>query len=711
MTPTVSIILLATVGHVTQVSLTQPALRDVGILAAGERLTAGQAITSGNGYMVMQPSGVLAVCSTLDPAGQCQDTPQWTAVGPEGPVPNSTTLMAECGVLELHVPNGTRVWWTHTMALCGCTPSSTNCGFVTMQRDGNAVLYAGTPDKVGKSVWFTGTHFIPPNAKNVLHLVVDDLRPAMNVAYKQEYMHTPSFDRLANEGLVFLRAYTGIAVCAPSRNSFMSGLRPDVTAIFNFNNHIREPGQPPIVTTPQQFRKAGWNVLGGGKTFHFNVPPYFDGLADGSWSCDIQPYYPFYEYVGSSDMAYCPINGTLLGGGIPGASMCVIDGDESQLYDYRLMNHTVNTIARVAAMPQPWYVMAGFRRPHRDWEVHRKYWDLYPDASTFATAKIQTRTESQPLVAFHAAGFTLTNGTGVQGNPDMPWPLSVQQLARKAYASAVTQTDAYVGRVLDALDATGQENKTIVILHSDHGWQLGEHGLWDKQTEFELATRVPLIIKVPWKLPSVGKSTSAFAELVDLHPTIAALAGLAYSPPTQLPDDVKAQGTGQDLSPVFDNPELTEAQPGKNASYSQWPVCTRNASQMCMACTGPQSSRVVIKAMGYSVRTDTWRYTVWLPLNTTLFVGDFSADPIAVELYDHHNSSPYNFDIDGEANNLANDPSYAGIQQQLHNLVQAQYTWNPTWLARSRLNLQHGQLNNDLQNGFYPYTGTLPVPP
>lgn len=232
-----------------------------------------------------------------------------------------------------------------------------------------------------------------------------------------------------------------------------------------------------------------------------------------------------------------------------------------------------------------------------------------------------------------------------------------------------------------------------------------------RQTEFELATRVPIIIKVPWKLASVGQRTTAFAELVDLHPTIAALAGLQHTIPTPLPSPVDVQGTGADLSPLFDNPSATEAHPGKNASYSQWPVCTRNASVMCMACTGPQSSRVVIKAMGYSVRTDNYRYTVWLELNTTLFVGDFSAAPIAIELYDHRNSSLYDFDLDGECDNVANTPAFAETQAELHAMVERQYTWPTTWLTSSRQKLIGGQLNEDLQMGFYPYTGAVPVPP
>mgnify|MGYP000049769157 CR=1 FL=1 len=306
-----------------------------------------------------------------------------------------------------------------------------------MQLDGNVVMHQGTQEQSGKVVWSTGTSILPADAKNVLHIIVDDLRPAMKEAYKQDYMITPAFDRLAREGMVFDKAYCNIAVCAPSRNSFMSGIRPDVTGIFNFNNHIREPGQPNIITTPQQFRNAGYTTLGGGKTFHINLPPYWDDTLKGSWSSEIQPYYPFWEVPGSSDFAFCPINDTTGGHQPPqpyhgqtGASLCVVDGDEyEQIYDMRLANHTIQSLRTAVQIGKPFYITAGFRRPHRDFKVFKTYWDMYPDASTFQVAKHQTRdAATQPLIAFHNAGAMLPNGSDYQGTPDKPWPIPVQQV-------------------------------------------------------------------------------------------------------------------------------------------------------------------------------------------------------------------------------------------------------------------------------------------
>lgn len=143
--------------------------------------------------------------------------------------------------------------------------------------------------------------------KNVLHLIVDDMRPVMKLAYRADYMVTPAFDKLASKSLVFSRAFCQIAVCAPSRSSFMSGVRPDVTAIFNFANNIRDPGLGHITTLPGQFRSQNYTVLGGGKTYHYDHPPYFDDTGrKGTWSAEVAPYFPFREYVGSVDFARCP---------------------------------------------------------------------------------------------------------------------------------------------------------------------------------------------------------------------------------------------------------------------------------------------------------------------------------------------------------------------------------------------------------------------
>ena len=190
-----------------------------------------------------------------------------------------------------------------------------------------------------------------------------------------------------------------------------------------------------------------------------------------------------WEFVGSSDFAFCPIEGAAApvdhdhgGPGNKGASYCVVNGSiDAEIYDYRLATATIKTLGVAKEENKPFFVMAGFRRPHRDFLVHQQYWDLYPPAAEIATALHPVRDKAtQPLIAFHPAGFTLPNGTGYNGNPDMAWPVEIQQIARKAYYTAITQTDAQVGRVLDALDSLGFEESTIVVVMADHGWQVRE---------------------------------------------------------------------------------------------------------------------------------------------------------------------------------------------------------------------------------------------
>jgi arylsulfatase A-like enzyme len=277
--------------------------------------------------------------------------------------------------------------------------------------------------------------------KNVLYLIVDDLRAEMKVAYRQDHMHTPTFDRLANESLVFGRAYCQIAVCAPSRSSFMSGIRPDGSAIFNFANTIRDPGLPKITTLPQQFKKFNYTVLGGGKTFHYDHPPYFDDTGPhGSWSSEVQPYYPFLEYGGSIDSTPCPLpEGYVENPAKLDPQACALDVPMESFYDYRLANHTIKSLRRAKDIGKPFFVMAGFRRPHRVFRVHKRFWDLYPEPAEIAVAKVQVRDSSQPELAFHHGDFTLPNGSYYPGNADKPWPLFVQQTARKGYYAAVSQ--------------------------------------------------------------------------------------------------------------------------------------------------------------------------------------------------------------------------------------------------------------------------------
>lgn len=229
--------------------------------------------------------------------------------------------------------------------------------------------------------------------------------------------------------------------------------------------------------------------------------------------------------------------------------------------------------------------------------------------------------------------------------------------------------------------------------------QLGEHGLWDKQTEFELATRVPLLIKVPWATASVGRRFDDIVELVDMHATLADLAGLPRTVPTALPESVAVKQS-QSFASLFLRPEAGASSWQKNASFSQWPVCTKTANKMCMACTGPQSSRAVLDSMGYSMRTSLWRLTIWLPFNNTDYVAEWGQPPIAVELYDHSGTASVvmDFDDDGEAVNVAQ--KHPDVVAQLMGQLRAMYSYDRAWLAQRMARMAAGYAKEDKRMGF-----------
>eukprot|EP00117_Sycon_ciliatum_P025753 scpid62884/ scgid21304/ Iduronate 2-sulfatase; Alpha-L-iduronate sulfate sulfatase len=505
--------------------------------------------------------------------------------------------------------------------------------------------------------------------KNVLYLIVDDLRPQMTV-YNQSTMKTPNFQRLAEKGLVFERAYCQVAVCVPSRNSFMSGRRPDTTKVWSGMAHSFRDTGPDWITMPEHFKKHGFIALGGGKTYHPNSPPNWD--EPKSWSQDL----PYFSFKGSK----CP-NGTLQqeahigeSGQVTGIdTWCALDESEypySYHYDNQLANHTVSVLKYVKEKKEPFFVAAGFRRPHVPWKVPKTFWDMYGDQGDVPTPLHVQRPLNAPDIAFHNQG--VFNNTDKRKYLPMPTPMpkAIQQAARRAYFASVSWTDYNVGLVLAALDDLGLANDTLVVLHGDHGYQLGEHDSWHKQTNWELATRVPLIVRAPWKPRSLGRRTYALVELVDMYRTVAELAG------TNKPSrDVN----GTSFAPLFDSPGMTSSQlsaaTGKTgsaaaagAAFSQYLRCVNNLTAQWADnwCSGHNNRTL----MGYSLRTDVWRYTAWMPWQRTAPQVDWARGPDHVELYDHSGDQWLENDFDHfENENVAASASHASVITELHAIL------------------------------------------
>ena len=447
--------------------------------------------------------------------------------------------------------------------------------------------------------------------KNVLYIVVDDLRPQLG-AYGQREMYTPNIDKLANQSLVFERAYCQQAVCAPSRNSFMTGRRPDTTKAWNFIDHFREADVGlDWSSMPQYFKNHGYFSSGVGKLYHLNLPPNND---PPSWS-DLEQF-PYYW----GHPEGCP-NRT---------SSCALP---RQKYNFTDLNSTAIMMQHMRYAAQhrdtPFFLGIGFHKPHLSWRYPEEFLQHYTNESNIQVAKHRMTPKGMPMVAFHncmppGRYSDLTNYTY---NISVPYPVEVQQHLRQGYYAAVSYMDSLVGEVLNELESLGLSNNTIVAFHADHGWQLGEHNEWCKHTNFELAARVPFMIRAPGYEATAGQKTSSLVELVDVFPTLVELAGL---PPCQ--ENLE----GKSLVSLFKDPTTII----KNVSLSQYPRCG-NLEIAENGCT--RVKRTDFPYMGYSIRTDRYRYTEWVEWNGEKLQPNWE-NVIGKELYDHQGDTENDFD-------------------------------------------------------------------
>lgn len=489
--------------------------------------------------------------------------------------------------------------------------------------------------------------YAPHNGpKSVLYFVVDDLRPSSN-AFGQTMIHTPNLDRLASSGTVFEKAYAQVAVCAPSRTSFMTGRRPRTTTCYNFKDHFRLPGIGPNWTSlPQHFKNNGYLVLGGGKTFHPNLPPNYDEPL--SWSQD-REYFPLNETGCGSDVCTVP------------------DSKESELFDYQMADKAISYLRLANQTNRPFFFAVGIRRPHLHWKVPESTWAIYANATTTLPTQ-RSMDQSIPDIAWSDEAFggaRLLNGSKYTNpGPRGSFPDDVIRELRLGYYAAVTWADSQIGRVIDELEALGLANSTIVAVHGDHGYQLGEKNLWTKHTNFELGTRVGLTMRVPWLKKSIGARVSKrIVEMVDLYKTFSELAGLPAP-------ESGVEGTS--FARAFEDPKSVPTNETENVGWSQYPRCPKDESKLWDNTDCKVTERSEIKYMGFSMRTLGWRYTVWLKFDGENNRGlwedcekDAQSDSFCErELYAHTNSTT---DYDSfEPVNLASQSQYVHVVASHH---------------------------------------------
>jgi len=413
---------------------------------------------------------------------------------------------------------------------------------------------------------------LPPN---VLMIVVDDLNTDLG-SYGHPLVQTPNIDRLAGRGVLFTRAYTQYPQCNQSRSSMLTGLYPDQIKILTLKDHFRDQ-RPELVTLPQHFRNNGYFTARVGKVFHQGVPVDIgnDGLDDPlSWDLAINPSGVDREVEDEIVTIVPPEKDKRRFGGIL-SWLSVADTGRKHTDEIgadeaiRLLeeNNPQNT-------GKPFFLALGFYRPHTPYVAPESFFNLYPLEQIQPLVVPPGDRENKPVAAL----------------ADRKYQADMSELQKReaiqGYYASISFIDAQLGRVTTALDEFGLTENTLIVFVSDHGYQLGSHGLWQKQDLFENSARTPLIMVAPGQLEA-GLKSPLLTELTDIYPTLVSLAGIE-SPDTRV--------DGQDLKAV-----LKGEQPGRELALSQsW-----SAAHLTRA--GWKAREV----MGYSIRTERFRYTEW----------------------------------------------------------------------------------------------------
>jgi arylsulfatase A-like enzyme len=462
---------------------------------------------------------------------------------------------------------------------------------------------------------------------NILFIAVDDLRPEFG-AYGASYVKSPNLDRIAKAGITFNRAYCQQAVCSPTRSSLMTGTRPDTTKVWDLETHFRA-ALPNVVTLGQHFKNHGYFVQGMGKIYHgslddaptWSVPWQSSrgqayGLPENLALNNRQSAAPAAaggsgKKSGKKKQEPTPRNSR--GPAFEGADVpddTFTDGQNAKL--------AVATLGVMAKQQQPFFLALGFSKPHLPFVAPKKYWDLY-DPAKIQLAPNKFRPKDAPDYAIQPGG-ELRNYHGI---PEGSIPDDLARQLKHGYYAAISYMDAQLGLVLDELDRLDLAKNTIVVLWGDHGWKLGEHDAWCKHSNAENDTNGALLLSVPG-MKHAGAKATGLVEFVDIYPTLAELAGLP----------LPAHLEGLSFKPVLDHP----TRPWKPAAFSQYPRPGNSA-------TGG------IPLMGYSMRTERYRFTVWLHRDDPGKVAD-------IELYDHQTDPQENL-------NVAKSPAHRELVEQL----------------------------------------------
>ena len=419
--------------------------------------------------------------------------------------------------------------------------------------------------------------------QNVLFIAADDLSCALG-CYGDPIAQTPHLDRLAATGVCFLNAYNQLPLCNPTRASVMTGLRPDTIKVYDLDRHFRDE-LPDAVTLSQQFMKHGWWAGRVGKVYHYNVPASIgtDGFDDPpSWQKTVNPIgrYKTDESLIFNAEPHRKISAAL--------SWLAADGKDEEQTDGMIATEAIRLMEE--HKKDPFFIAAGFFRPHTPFVAPKKYFDMYPLEEMRLPFATSDDREDIPTAAFaHNCPI-----------PHYGLDELTCRKAMQAYYACVSFIDAQVGRMLTALNRLGLAENTVVVFWSDHGYHLGEHnGIWQKRTLFEQGARAPLIIRNPVSKGN-GQACRRIVEFIDIYPTLTELTRI------KTPKQVE----GRSLVPLLQNP------------LSEW-----NGFAITQVLR-PSDNRLAKPVMGRSIRTERWRYSDWAEGKNGVELYDHYADPM-----------------------------------------------------------------------------------
>jgi len=428
------------------------------------------------------------------------------------------------------------------------------------------------------------THEKPNEKPNVLFIVADDMRTELN-CYGADYIHSPNIDNLAKNGVLFNNAYVQQAVCSASRASYLSGCRPNTTGVdYPYSKYFMNEFRPDHPMLAEYFEQNGYYAHTFGKIHH--------GPSD---NLKTEHYMPV---TGLNTGKYYALPENIEKGGKKGRGKktppyeCADVPDEAYR-DGLIAREAVKIISQQKENDKPFFLAVGFKKPHLPFTAPKKYWNLYEE-SEMPLSPNQYHPENSPSYSTTHSSLTSYAGLNYYNSPGNVLPDDYQRKLIHAYAACISFVDAQVGKLIESLKETGKYDNTIIVFISDHGWHLGDQQKWGKTTNFENATRAPLIVSAPGY--KKGKRSTQLVEYVDLYATLCDLADI------EIPEYTE----GTSIKPLLENPERE----WKTAAFSQFPRGR--------------------KMEGYSIRTADYRYTEWR-------FSDGTVD--SVELYDHRNDA------------------------------------------------------------------------